>query len=196
MKRSVMFWLAIFASVLLLVFKFFEWQLVGLFTVFFLPVIWLVFYGFFIVAGVLSIVQWVRKKDWKPVTVIAVTTLLVFLIPFHQLAIQTDFYWNKQKRLEVIEQIDNQTLEPNVSHNDTLIELPTKYRSLSSGGDVVLEKQSDRLSVLFFTSRGVLDNFSGFVYSENGEEPDRRDFGGDFKEIVPMGEKWFFVSSS
>jgi hypothetical protein len=38
-------------------------------------------------------------------------------------------------------------------------------------------------STFFFTYRGILDNFSGFVYSPNDKRPWKNDFDGNFKEI-------------
>ncbi|MNR19056.1 hypothetical protein D3C85_1358200 [compost metagenome] len=49
--------------------------------------------------------------------------------------------------------------------------------------------------VFFFTFRGILDNFSGFIYSSSDQEPQQEDFGGDFKEIKRIDNNWYWVSS-
>ena len=123
--------------------------------------------------------------------------LLLFLIPFNQIIIDKDFKENKSDRNEVIYKIKDGTFKPNVSYNSSLIHLPDEYEHLSKGGgDIVIEKQGESYSVLFFTFRGVLDGFSGFVYSPNDKKPQLDSFGGDFKEIVKIDEYWYFVSSS
>ncbi|MEK1832858.1 hypothetical protein AAAC51_39785 [Priestia megaterium] len=51
------------------------------------------------------------------------------------------------------------------------------------GGDIVVETKGKAKSILFFTYRGMLDNFSGFVYNPNDNKPSKSDFNGDFKQI-------------
>lgn len=145
----------------------------------------------------MSIIWLFKKKDWKPFGVQTFTILLLFLIPFNQIIIDIDFKANKSERNEVISKIKDGTFKPNVSYNSSLIHLPDEYEHLSKGGgDIVIEKQSESYSVLFFTFRGVLDGFSGFVYSPNDKKPQLGLFDGDFKEIVKIDENWYFVSSS
>lgn len=93
--------------------------------------------------------------------------------------------------------VENGTLKPNVSHDSTLIHLTKKYQHLSKGGgEIVLEKKPRGYSVLFFTYRGILDNFSGFVYVSNDQKPLKNDFDGDFKEIERLERNWYWVGSS
>ena len=59
----------------------------------------------------------------------------------------------------------------------------------------MIEHNSNSLSVLFFTYRGVLDSFSGFVYSSNDERPVNGDFDGDWHEVKQIEPHWYFVAS-
>ncbi|WP_422124546.1 hypothetical protein DHX103_06925 [Planococcus sp. X10-3] len=189
--------LSIFSCLLIVFLQFFQWNLVGIFTPFFMPFIWAFVYGFFLVIFIVSVIWLVKKKDWKPFGLQIITILLLLLIPFNQIALDRDFKTNKSERDEVIYKIQDGTFKPNVSYNPSLIHLPDQYEHLSNGGgDVVIENQDESYSVLFFTFRGVLDGFSGFVYSPNGKKPQSGSFGGDFKEIVKLDEFWYFVSSS
>ncbi|PZX08220.1 hypothetical protein C7437_1011344 [Psychrobacillus insolitus] len=197
MKFKWLFWLSILSCLLLIFLQFFQWNLIEIFTPFFMPFVWFLVYGFFLVVFIVSIIWLFKKKDWKPFVVLIITILLLFLIPFNQIIIDKDFKENKSDRNEVIYKIKDGTFEPNVSYNSSLIHLPDEYEHLSKGGgDIVIEKQSESYSVLFFTFRGVLDGFSGFVYSPNDKKPQLDSFGGDFKEIVKIDEYWYFVSSS
>ena len=55
-------------------------------------------------------------------------------------------------------------LKPNVSHNASLIHLPKEYKHLSKGGgEILVEKTGKDLNIVFYTNRGMLDNFSGIV---------------------------------
>jgi len=64
----------------------------------------------------------------------------------------------------------------------------------NGGGDILLEKANEQYFVLFFTYRGVLDNFSGFVYSSDNKKPQLRQFGGYIKAIVKMKKHWYYIS--
>ncbi|MBL4954371.1 hypothetical protein JK635_19615 [Neobacillus sp. YIM B02564] len=59
-----------------------------------------------------------------------------------------------------------------------------------------MERNENNYSVLFFTYRGILDNFSGFVYVPNDQRPYKNDFDGDFKEIEKLDKSWYWVGSS
>jgi len=51
-------------------------------------------------------------------------------------------------------------------------------------------------NILFFTYQGILDNFSGFVYTPNDQKTAKKAFDGNFKEIDKMDKNWYFVSSN
>ncbi|WP_156187528.1 hypothetical protein [Peribacillus loiseleuriae] len=180
--------------------QFFQWELIEIFTPFLMPFVWLIVYGFFLVGFIVAIIGLFKKKDWKPFGIQIITILLLlllFLIPFNQIVLDIDFKVNKSERDEIILKIHDGTFSPNVSHNSSLMHLPDKYDHLSKGGgDIVIEKQGEHYSVLFFTFRGVLDSFSGFVYSPNDKKPQSGSFGGDFKQIVKIDENWYFVAAS
>jgi hypothetical protein len=63
------------------------------------------------------------------------------------------------------------------------------------GGDIVVETKGKAKSILFFTYRGMLDNFSGFVYNPNDNKPSKSDFNGDFEQIKKVHKNWYYVSS-
>lgn len=162
-----------------------------------MPFLWIGVYGFFIVVFILSVIWLFKLKDWKPFGIQMITLLLLIFIPFNQIVIDLDFKMNKSERNQVISKIQGGKLKPNVSYNNELIHLPKKYAHLSKGGgEVVIEEKNGHYSVLFFTFRGVLDNFSGFVYSPNDKKPQAHSFDGDFKEVVKMKRNWYYVSSS
>jgi hypothetical protein len=87
-------------------------------------------------------------------------------------------------------------LVPNVSHNPTLIHLPDSLGTLSLGGnDIVATREEGDLHVFFFTFRGILDNYSGFMYSESGGKLEQPDFRGDtLIESTKMADHWYYVA--
>lgn len=196
MKKNSLFYLSIFSSVLVILYMFFQWKMVEVITEFLmLPVILLVF-GIFVLITILAVITLFKNKNWKPIVIQIATIILVFIIPFNQIMSDFDFKINKSKREQVVKMVESGELKPNVSYNSELIHLPSKYKHLSSGGgDIVIEKSNNGYDILFFTYRGMMDNFSGFAYTVNDQKPFTKAFNGDFKEIDKMDKNWFFVGS-
>ncbi|MGV3464931.1 MAG: hypothetical protein ACO1OT_06520 [Heyndrickxia sp.] len=185
-----------FAGLLLIALSFFQWILIEYLTPFIMPFVWLAAYGFFIVVIIFSIIILFKTKDWKPFGIQIIFIILLLLIPFNRIVIDWDFKWNMAERKEVITKLRAGELKPNVSYNEDLIHLPKKYTHLSKGGgEILMEKDNEQNLVLFFTFRGVLDNFSGFVFSSSDKRPRPTQFGGDIKEIVKLQKHWYYISS-
>lgn len=196
MYQKVLLILSIVSSVLVLFYKIFKWKIIDLVTPFLIISIWLIVFGFFILITVQTIIILFKNKEWKPVTIQLTTILLLVFFPFTQIMLNIDFKINKSEREKIIQMVEKGTVKPNVSHNSALIHLQKKYQHLSKGGgEIVVEQKGKDYSVLFFTFRGILDNFSGFVYAPNDQKPLIDDFGGDFKEIKKIDENWYWVAS-
>ena len=82
-----------------------------------------------------------------------------------------DFKMHKTDREEVVSMVKGGKLKYNVPDSPSLIQLPKPYDHLSKGGgEVIAVKTGDSFTILFFTYRGMLDNFSGFVYTPNDKQ--------------------------
>jgi hypothetical protein len=66
---------------------------------------------------------------------------------------------------------------------------------LSEDGLVVIDRRDGKAFVLFLTFRGVLDRFSGFVYSPTDDPPAQDEFLGDGREIDRLAPHWFWYAS-
>lgn len=197
MRYRKLFVLSLISSTLVIIYKFFLWEVIDIVTEFFILPIWLIVFGFFAVVTVRTVIHMFKKKEWIPVAVQVVTILLLMFFPFTKIVLDLDFKTNKSEREKVVQMVENGTLIPNVSHDSTLLQLPKKYRHLSKGGgEIVVEKKATGYSVLFFTYRGILDNFSGFVYVPNDQKPLKNDFDGDFIEIEKLDKNWYWVGST
>ncbi|MDG5471443.1 hypothetical protein P6709_06765 [Jeotgalibacillus sp. ET6] len=193
-NSTILLWLSITSSLLVLLLQLVQWKLVEIFTPFVMPVVYLAVYGFFLVVLIMALIDLIRRRNWKAIGVQAAAIVLLFIVPFNQIVLDMDFNMNKSERLEVVAQVEDGSLQSNVVHNSSLIRLPKEYSSLSNGGgEIVVEKHENDYSVLFFTFRGILDGFSGFVYSN--EKPGNNAFGGDIKVIEKMDEDWYFITS-
>ncbi|OIJ22307.1 hypothetical protein BKP45_06620 [Anaerobacillus alkalidiazotrophicus] len=196
MKRNRLLFLALASSVLVILIAFFQWNLIDIITEFLMIPIWLVVFGFFIVITIMTVMNLFKNKDWKPLAIQLITIIIWLFFPFTEVMLDLDFKMNKLEREEVVELVINGTLKPNVPNNPSAILLPEKYEKLSKGGgQIFIEKKNKQYSVLFFTHRGVLDGFSGFIYSPEDRKPNQDDFNGDIKEIKKLDKNWYFVVS-
>lgn len=83
-------------------------------------------------------------------------------------------------------------LLPNVSHNAKIISLP-EY-GVSNGNAIVIEGERDNPYVFFFTYRGILDNYSGFLWVPEGGDPSQfGDASDKGTEITHYGGQWYFI---
>jgi hypothetical protein len=118
-------------------------------------------------------------------------------VPFSETTIDDDFYKYFDSRIVVLEKIKTGELIGNVGYNSGLIHLPFLYPLLSKGGnDILVENGKDgKQKVLFFTYRGVVDNFAGIVYKEDNLPPNEEDFGcGTLLESKKFQDNWFWMS--
>jgi hypothetical protein len=196
LKENRLFFLSLASSILVILVMFFQWNLVEIITEFLMLPIWLVVFGFFIFITVKTIINLFKKKDWKPFVIQLLTILLWWFFPFTQVMLDLDFKMNKSEREEVVQLVETGALKPNVPNSPSTIHLPEKYEQLSKGGgEIFIEKKDNQYSILFLTHRGVLDGFSGFVYSPEDKKPNHNDFDGDIKEIDKLDKNWYFVVS-
>ncbi len=201
LKFPLIFWLSVIASVIVILVSFFRWKLVDILTPFIEPILELIVFVFFLVAILWSLIFGLLKiksqktRAFVPLSINLVTLLIVLLVPFTALTLKMDFHFNINKREQVVEKIKNCELAPNVSHNDKLINLPTGYKHLSKGGgDVIVEYENKNPNVFFFTFRGILDNFSGFVYRADNNQPRNYDFGCEHVELEKLKDHWYWMS--
>ncbi|MFP7732412.1 hypothetical protein ACLHDF_03130 [Priestia aryabhattai] len=196
MKRNRLLLLSLISSLLVILVSFFQWNLVDIVTEFLMLPIWLFVYAFFIIMTVWALIHLFKSRNWQPFFIQLITIALWLFFPFNQVNLDLNFKIHQDKREEVAAKIENGVINPNVSDNPSLIQLPKEYTQLSKGGGaIVLETKGKAKSILFFTYRGMLDNFSGFVYDPNDNKPSKSDFDGDFKQIEKVHKNWYYVSS-
>jgi len=195
-KRSRLLLLSLISSLFVILVSLFQWDLVDIITEFLMLPIWLFVYAFFIIITIWTLIHLFKKRKWQPFLIQLITISLWFSFPFNQVNLDLNFKIHQDKREEVATKIENGVIKPNVSDSPSLIQLPKKYTQLSKGGgDIAVETKGKAKSILFFTYRGMLDNFSGFVYNPNDNKPSKSDFNGDFKQIKKVHKNWYYVSS-
>ncbi|MED3872036.1 hypothetical protein CN395_18355 [Priestia megaterium] len=196
MKRNRLLLLSLISSLLVILVSLFQWDLIDIITEFLMLPIWLFVYAFFIIMTIWTLIHLLKNRKWQPFVIQLITILLWFFFPFNQINLDLNFRSHQDKREEVATKIENGVIKPNVPNSPSLIQLPKEYTQLSKGGgDIVVETKGKAKSILFFTYRGMIDNFSGFVYNPNDNKPSKSDFNGDFKQIKKVHKNWYYVSS-
>ncbi|WP_434926070.1 hypothetical protein ACRWQN_10595 [Shewanella sp. HL-SH8] len=194
--------LAVISSLLLILLSAFQWSLVEIITVFLMMplsgAVWLLFIGC-IISSLTCLLKFkaIGKKTFAPIGIQVAVFLLVIYVPFTMLWLKVDYAINKEKRDVVVTEVLNGQLKPNVDHNSSLIHLGENYRGLSRGGnDIVIENHESLTYVFFFTFRGIMDNYSGYLYVPEGGSPEKySDLNEtDSTEIKHIENNWYLVS--
>jgi len=192
------------ASIVLFV-SLFRWTLVEFLTPFLEPILEMTIGVLFLISLIWSVVHSVRFI-WRkpgdavvPLVINVATGLVVVFVPFTLLTTNIDFRLLYSARMSVVGDVlagkyDNK-VERAGARGD-LIPLPGVRSYLSSGGgEIVRLRNPERTLILFFDYRGVLDSFSGFVYSSDDRPPGKADFLGNFVEINRLRKNWYWVAS-
>lgn len=177
----------------------FQWNIIDALTLFLgvplLGLAWLLV----MISAVLASAHAYRHRSkgvyaFAPLMVSTGTLFVAFFVPFTQLWLYANFHLNKAAREQVIEKVKSSTFAPNVAYNDKLIALP-KDSGVSMGGDeIIVEGSSNNPYVFFFTFRGILDNYSGFLWVPDGGRPEQfSDAGEPTTEIESFGGNWYFI---
>jgi hypothetical protein len=183
----------------LISFTFFQWDLVEIFTPFLLPFLLLSLWA---ILGILTLISAIsapfdfRIYSWKsflPIIINGSTLLILLYVPFTTIRLSIEFTMNRNGYEYIIQMVESGQLKPNEYGR---VELPPDYRYLSKGGGDIMVDTSDGItSIFFYTYRGVLDNFSGYMYRSNDTHPIRDFMGGDWAETTRKDRYWYFCAS-
>lgn len=99
-------------------------------------------------------------------------------------------------REEVVSLVTSGELGPQGVVDDE-VELPENLAEASEGGSIAMTRNDeDGLTVVFFSRRGVVDDWTGYVYrSEEGVTDDPLGGGGPIV-VRDLGQGWFYVEAS
>jgi hypothetical protein len=197
---SPMFGICSAFGVLLILFTFFEWDLVDFLTPFLLvPMLflfWIIFVSLMI--GSLIYLGFQIKKNYQKALLPFLVNILVFLIlwlvPFTDIRLEIQFRMNRPGYEEVVAMVNNSTLVPG---EYGFVNLPQEYQHLSTGGgDIIVDQTDGVTSIFFYTFRGVLDNSSGFIYRSNDTQPGQFLLGQDCIQLEKIEPFWYFCASN
>lgn len=196
-KLPLVYWFSLTGSLIVILIQILRWEIADILT-WLEPFIEVVLYLFFLIVFMWSLVYWIRNKKENPRASISLfinlfALLIVIIIPFNTIVLGLGFQLNYQKRATVVKMIEEGKLEEDTSGD---ILLPKEYRGLSKGGGrIYVEKYGETTAILFLTYRGLMENFSGYIYRSDNKQPDQNDFGGNFVKIIKLKDNWFWAVS-
>lgn len=187
------------ASLMLLVVAFAQWWLIDWLTPFLMPILYLVVLACFGAVFMWSMVSAIRKRPRSVASLAVCTgTLLIWtFVPFSDLWVRANYWYYRDARDVVVARVLAGSLRPNVEHNSSLITLPPGTPQVSmSGNQIVVEEHDGRKLVFFYTFRGILDNYAGFLFVPKDANPlSYSDLGEPCcTQFVKYSDRWFWVS--
>jgi hypothetical protein len=197
---------SILLGAILLAVSIFRWTLVKVLTPFIEPTLESILRVAFVIVLLWALVHFIwqakklgAKRAGTPLLVNVSVLLIVLFVPFSEITVGLDFRWNYRKRAEVVSDVLDGKMNQFITNSGGLgdfIHLPSSYRGLSDGDDIMVYRRDGQTLIFFFDFRGILDSFSGFVYSTDDTTPKNGDFGGQFVEIDHLRPNWYWASSA
>lgn len=115
-------------------------------------------------------------------------------VPYSDFRMKADFFLKNKQMKKVINDLQDGIRFTQASHSIEVIQLPLRYWNLSRGGNqIIIDNSLNPQVVTFFYYRGILDSFSGFVYTTDGSEPDNNHLGSTLHEVIKLEDNWWFV---
>lgn len=179
-----------------------QWLIIDAITVILFLYLVLGVVGLFVISAWWSAsVCWLQfsklgRKATYPAVINIATALAVVFFPFTRIWLEFDYWLYRADRFAIVDAIHQGDLLPNIDHNRHLIRLQDSAPTVSRGGnEVVIQAHDNGYFVFFFTYRGILDNYSGFLYTPKGAGVGdyARLRGETFVEAIEMEHQWHFV---
>jgi len=177
--------LSLFKSVLII----FVWGILTIINFYFVPYFllaleWLLILIVFLIVVIIKTVKISRSDEKvagrKKVQYGIITVLFILTIyphPVNRVIEKIDWHIFFSKRNEIVQMVKNRQLNPNVSWNKELCELPFEFPVISNGGnDIVINRidSTDRVTVTFWIFRNFFSSPSThLIYTNNPYEIER-----------------------
>jgi|GEM_PF-806373 len=194
---KLMIGIAIICSAIMLALKLFRFHIIDMLSPFIAPLVDIIGYLIFFSSTLLVLIYYVFSKTNPtkraiPLMINVIVWLFTLVIPFQSIILDWDFRYHQSEREAIVTML----LDGTLNTSDRVVSLPEQYKKLSKGGGEIIVIEDDKeMQVLFFTYRGVTDNYSGFIYTMNGAKPEERDFG-QFLEMKKLDKHWYWVSAT
>lgn len=153
-----------------------------------------------------SLIHWVSsargsgRRAWLPAAInLAAVAVLVF-VPLGKWVDDADFWLNAQARDEVVQIVVSGhcpwPARPSPLNKSTFVQMPPAYRHLSRSGEILVYEREGATHIVFFTYKGILEDWAGFAYRSDGRPPlaPEGHLHGDDLHPERYREHWFWVA--
>jgi hypothetical protein len=156
----------------------------------------------FVVVTVSALLSFfLRLKSWRlsgiPLLICVGTTLILGFAPLGNLGDKLNFFVNRATRNALVAQVEAGTLRTPSNPRSIVLSLGKDVPPVSEGGnEIIVEEHQGKKYVFFFTYRGLLGYYAGFLYVPTGGSPTRySDLARDTTtRIERLDTHWFYVA--
>ena len=185
-------------SILILIFSFIKcWYsdyLLNLLFVFYIILDLILLIGYFmcLITNVRNLKQKISVVNILTTIILVIIAILVLFFPFRDVKIKYELNLYEEDRLEVINMIKNKELNSDEIGN---VDLPNKYKMLSTSGQVFVYQNSSKEQVIgFWVFRGILSGSELLIYSSEGEDLIRNNINAySITNIEMLKDNWYYV---
>lgn len=191
-------WLIIVTLILWILLCAAQWEIVHVLTPFFMlpfqTICFVIAAVIFTVCTVHTVRQWKRGSFSRSVGIRLIVVALFILSLFLPL---DDLY--EQARFSVLatrfEAAAQEIITAEISEG--VILLPSEFRWLSrGGGEVSVSGAGKNKTVMFYSYRGILSNFSVYAYAPNDQAYRNLLQYEDWIQMIPVRDGWYFCAST
>jgi hypothetical protein len=193
------FWAVSVTSFAGLLVSMLRWQLVAVLSVFLEPFVEIAVFRLFDISLIWALIHAARPfrgsrpNRFSPIALGLIASAVLIFVPFSEINTKIDFELHLRARTAAAEQIvrSRATSPTTETGKVEFVQLP----ALSEDNEGMYLRTPNNQMVFFFTFRGILEHFSGFVYSATDAAPERDDFDGDLIEIQHLRKNWYWAAS-
>ncbi len=195
MKKYILFIITIILFIFCFLYGWYSDYLTNLLFIF-IPIISLILFVIWIVLMIVLLLKIRKRKgilDFCSIGILIIITLFSFFFPYREIKTRVELSLFESERLEVIEMIINDELVPSDEYGN--VELPSKYKKLSTSGEVSVYQNDDNgVVVCFWIFRGLQSGSIKLIYSTGGEELIREnEKGHPIISIEKLRDNWYYV---
>ncbi|MCZ7662555.1 MAG: hypothetical protein M5U22_06295 [Thermoleophilia bacterium] len=175
-----------------------QWSLIDSLTPFGYYPLLLGLWALWFLVGIGALVTYLVRRPRRlgsalPMLVCVATFFVLVFVPVTAIQAKIDFRAHRVEREALVARV----LSGELAVDDGLVALGPQEPRLSRGGnEVAVEKVGSGSYVLFFAVRGVLDNYSGYLWVPSGGDP--RSFWdlseSESCEIKRYDDHWYWVA--
>ena len=133
-----------------------------------------------------------KGKSLLPLAVCAAAIIVCITVPFGEWMLQADWRWHRSTRERIVAAVESGALTGPYGRDSTMVVSLPWGRGASVDGEIMARRSANGESILFFTFKGILSHYTGFLYRSDGVIPEH-EFGDTIMAAEPIAPHWFFV---